>query len=154
MGRGRPGDQRRSIARIQKLQNNNGTLSTGWLERPGVSSEVAERLSCTGHQLEFLTLALSEEQLQEPWVKRAVASLCRLFEETKRLPLECGALYHASHGLDLYQQRVYGPLEWSTGEESHCPACRPANRPREHRPPRRRKIRPPGRPWTLLGTVR
>ena len=41
--------------------------------------------------------------------------MCDLFRKTEKLPLECGALYHAAHGLVLYRERVFGPHDWSDG---------------------------------------
>lgn len=41
---------------------------------------------------------------------RAADALCRLFDETRSMDLECGALYHAAHGLILYRERLFGPM--------------------------------------------
>ena len=54
-------------------------------------------------------MVLSDEQLKEPWVQRAVLHLLDCFEKTQKFDLECGALYHAAHGLDLYRTRRFGP---------------------------------------------
>ena len=79
------------------------------MEAPGSSPDLAQNLGTTGHILEFLALALTDEQLKEPWVRRAAANLCDLFRRTRNVPLECGALYHAAHGLVLYRSRMFGP---------------------------------------------
>jgi hypothetical protein len=34
-----------------------------------------------------------------------------IFVKTKDIPLECGALYHAAHGLVLYRARIFEPLD-------------------------------------------
>jgi hypothetical protein len=73
---------------------------------------MATRLATTGHILEFLSLSLSKEDLQKEWVRRAAENLCQLFSETKEISLECGALYHAGHGLALYRERVFGKREY------------------------------------------
>jgi hypothetical protein len=99
----------RAIENAQRYQNTDGSFSTRSFAGPGSSLDLAQNLGTTGHILEFLALALSDEQLQEPWVRRAAANLCGLFETTRRVPLECGALYHAAHGLVLYRQRLWGP---------------------------------------------
>ena len=65
-------------------------------------------LSTTGHILEFLALAMPQQQLADPWVARATGYLCQLFRQTQDVALECGALYHAAHGLVLYRERIYG----------------------------------------------
>ena len=61
------------------------------------------------HVMEFLATALDKEELQEPWVKRAVLDVCKLFRKTKPVDVECGALFHAAHGLVLYREKVFGP---------------------------------------------
>ena len=48
-------------------------------------------------------------------MRRAVGYMCRLLERTKHIDLECGALYHAAHGLVLYRAKVYGPRDSLAG---------------------------------------
>lgn len=100
---------REAAATAKRYQNADGSFSTHYFSGPGSSLDLAQNLGTTGHTLEFLTLALTEEELKEPWVTRAVMNLCELFRETQDLPLECGALYHAAHGLVLYRWRCFGP---------------------------------------------
>ena len=50
---------------------------------------------------------LPVEELRQPWVMRAAACLCDLLEQAEHVPLECGALYHAIHGLDVYRKRAF-----------------------------------------------
>lgn len=73
--------------------------------------DLAEHIGSTGHTLEFLTFALTKEELQEPWVTNAVGFLCDVLQETKTVDLESGGLYHAIHGLVLYRDKVFGPIE-------------------------------------------
>jgi len=105
-----------AINTIREYQNPDGSLSTNWLMRSGGGHSVDSILSTTGHQLEFLVLALPEEDLHEEWVKRAASNLCELFQDTRHADLECGALYHAAHGLALYRERVYGKRSWREPE--------------------------------------
>lgn len=107
-----------AIRNAQRFQNPDGSFSSRYFEGPGSSPDLAQNLGTTGHILEFLTLAMTDEQLNEPWVQRAAANLCELFRRTMNVPLECGALYHAAHGLVLYRQRVFGERSYaSSGEE-------------------------------------
>lgn len=101
-----------AITKAQQYQNPNGSLSSNYFLRPGNSPDLAEDIGTTGHTLEFLSLSLTEEQLRQPWVARAAQHMCKVFEQTEGAPLECGALYHAAHGLVLYRQRVFGPREY------------------------------------------
>jgi hypothetical protein len=102
-----------AIARAREYQNPDGSFSTRFFERRGTSPDLALNLGCTGHTLEFLSIAVSDDALSEPWMQRAVAYLCDVFRATRKVPLECGALYHAAHGLVLYRQRVFGPRSYA-----------------------------------------
>ena len=99
-----------SIELAKKHQQPDGTFSTQFFIRPATSPDIALQLHATGHTFEFLTMSLSDQQLREPWMTRAADALCRLFDETRSMDLECGALYHAAHGLILYRQRLFGPM--------------------------------------------
>jgi hypothetical protein len=108
-----------AIENTRQYQNPDGSFSTRYFEAPGSSPDLAQNLGTTGHILEFLALALSDQQLKEPWVQQAAANLCELFRRTMEVPLECGALYHAAHGLVLYRERVFGPRQYATtGDEA------------------------------------
>lgn len=97
-----------SIRAARMYQQPDGSLSTDWFFRPSASPEIALRISTTGHVLEFLVLAMTDDEVRQPWVTRAAVRLCDMLRQTKDLPVECGALYHAAHGLYLYRLRMYG----------------------------------------------
>jgi len=99
----------KSIQSIKQYQQPDGSFSINYFDRAATSPDVAKRINTTGHQLELLAFALNDEQLAEPWVTRAVVHLCKLFEQTREMPIECGSLYHAAHGLQLYRVRRFGP---------------------------------------------
>lgn len=94
------------IDRARRFQQEDGTFSTHAFERPGTSPDVFARLSASGHVFEVLALALDDERLAEPWVTRAAERLVELLEQTADIDVECGALYHAAHGLALYRTRI------------------------------------------------
>jgi len=100
------------IEAARQYQNTDGSFSSNYFQRGGRAADLAQDLGVSGHILEFLVLAMTDEQLSEPWVKRAVMHLCDVFHKTRPVPLECGALYHAAHGLALYRDRVFGPRQW------------------------------------------
>ncbi|MGY8768452.1 MAG: ADP-ribosylation factor-directed GTPase activating protein isoform b [Pirellulales bacterium] len=100
------------IDTARSYQNPNGSFSTNYFLRPGSSPDLAEDLSTTGHTLEFLALSRTEAELKEPWMMRAADHMCEVFEKTEGIPLECGALYHAAHGLALYRERMFGSREY------------------------------------------
>ncbi|RLS49813.1 MAG: hypothetical protein DWH87_03080 [Planctomycetota bacterium] len=95
-----------SIERARRFQQPDGTFSVHAFERPATSPEVFARLSATGHVFEVLALALDDQRLREPWVRRAADRLVTLLEQTSDLDVECGALYHAAHGLAIYRRRT------------------------------------------------
>jgi len=95
-----------AIAKAKEYQQPDGSFSTNFFSRPGTSPDLTLRINTTGHTLEFLTLSLTDKQLAEPWVTRAVVQLLDLLERTKDLDLECGSLYHAVHALQLYRIRL------------------------------------------------
>lgn len=115
-----------AIEKARENQLPSGAFSVGYFFRPANSTNLDEHLSATGHTLEFLTFALPPERLKEEWVRRAVAYLCRLLDRTKHLDLECGALYHAAHGLVLYRERVFGKRPESQPENKSADATNDA----------------------------
>jgi hypothetical protein len=100
-----------AVKRAQETQQTSGAFSIAFFFRPANSANIDEHLAATGHMLEFLAFALPKERLEEPWIQRAVVYLCGLLERTQHLDLECGAMYHAAHGLVLYREKVFGPRE-------------------------------------------
>jgi hypothetical protein len=98
------------VDRARRFQEPDGGFSIHFFERPGTSADAFARLGATGHVFEVLAVALDDERLAEPWVTRAADRLVTLLEQTADVDVECGALYHAAHGLLLYRDRVSGGL--------------------------------------------
>ncbi|MFM7242589.1 MAG: hypothetical protein ACKO40_00235 [Planctomycetaceae bacterium] len=94
------------LDRARRFQQPDGSFAVRPFERPGTSPDVFARLSATGHAFEVLAVALDDTRLAEPWVTRAADRLVTLLETTADLDVECGALYHAVHGLAIYRDRV------------------------------------------------
>ncbi len=116
----------------RQFQQPTGAFSTNYFARPGNSPDLGSQLGATGHTLEFLTVALDDEQLKQPWVTNAVLFLTTLLEQTRNEDLECGALYHAAHGLHLYRERRFGPREYvgtSTPAKAELTSADPAPKP-------------------------
>src|SRR5262249_48632762 len=95
----------RDIAR--KLQNGDGSFSTDFFRGPRNAPDKQLRIHTTGHTLEWLALALPEEELQEEWLQNAANALALMILEQQGAPIEGGSLYHAVHGLLIYYARVY-----------------------------------------------
>lgn len=96
----------RDLAR--QYQNPDGTFSTAYFHGWGDAADPQLRVSTTGHTLEWLALALADDELRRPWVRDAARALADLLIERRDEPVEAGPLYHAVHGLLIYRTRVYG----------------------------------------------
>lgn len=99
---------KQAIEDAKATRQPDGGFSTSYFSRSSSSPDIGLRINTTGHVLEFVCLASSEAQLQQPWVKQAAVFLCDLLEQTEDVPVECGGLYHALHGLMLYRLRCFG----------------------------------------------
>jgi hypothetical protein len=106
-----------SIELARRYQQADGTFSTNYFVRPSTSPDVFSKIGSTGHTFEFLTVALEQDRLSEPWVQRAAAALVGLLEQTADVPVECGGLYHAAHGLALYRARICGDVAPSNSSD-------------------------------------
>jgi hypothetical protein len=92
----------------RKYQNPDGSFSSRYLAGPGNTSDVQVRIGTTGHVLEWLALALSDEELREPWVQAAASALSMMILDSSGRPIDGGGLYHAAHGLHIYHARLFG----------------------------------------------
>jgi hypothetical protein len=102
-------DEFKALAR--KYQNKDGSFSTNYFRAQEKRGDTTLRLATTGHILEWLSLALSDAELRQPWMQDAANSLCVLILENRYHGLDGGALYHAAHGLAIYRTRVFGPAD-------------------------------------------
>jgi hypothetical protein len=99
-----------AIAKAKANQQPDGSFSSQFFLRPAYADDIDKRLGASGHTFEFLTLALNNEQIVEPWMNKGLLALLDMLERTEQVELECGGLYHAMHGLELYRLRRFGPL--------------------------------------------
>lgn len=91
-----------------KHQNSDGCFSTQYLSKPENEQNLERRISTTGHVLEWLALAMTDEELRQAWVQEAANSLSLMILKNGNAPLETGGLYHAAHGLTMYYHRLFG----------------------------------------------
>lgn len=85
-----------------------GTLSTSYFKSKDHDPNPELRISTTGHIVEWLALAMTDEELRAPWMQEAVNALSRAILDMKEQHVEAGAIYHGVHGLHLYHERVFG----------------------------------------------
>lgn len=100
-----------AIQDARRFQGPDGGFSTRFFQEPLGPGDLGLRISTTGHVLEFLCVALSDDELREDWVTSAVVYLSDLLEATRTKSLECGGLYHAAHSLKLYRARRFGSAD-------------------------------------------
>ncbi|HUY36122.1 MAG TPA: hypothetical protein VMV69_25510 [Pirellulales bacterium] len=111
---------KQSIEDAKACQQPDGGFSTEFFKRAASSPDLALRINTSGHMFEFLTVALTDEQLRQPWMTRALEFLLDAFEATEGDDLECGGLYHGAHGLVLYRERRFGQA--SIGNSTRRPS--------------------------------
>jgi hypothetical protein len=93
-----------------ELQNKDGSFSTEFFRRPGNDQgDLKLRIYSSGHIFEWLALAMTDEELREPWMENAADALARMILDNRNQGLDGGAVYHATHGLEIYRNRVFGP---------------------------------------------
>lgn len=105
----------------KKYQNPDGAFSTNFFSGPGNQDDKSRRINSTGHMLEWMALALSDDELKEPWMQEAANALALLILDLEGSPIEGGTIYHATHGLLMYHARVYGDREWLGANEPYMP---------------------------------
>ena len=102
------------------MQKADGTFSMNYFETEKPPPEGAPpidttetQISTTGHIVEWLALAMTDEELRAPWMQNAVNGLVMQILDMGHKSIDGGALYHAAHGLYLYHERVFGtPAEY------------------------------------------
>jgi hypothetical protein len=94
-----------------RLQNSDGSFSTDWFKGPGAEPDIDRRLKTTGHQLEWLLYAASEEQLTYHRTVRAVNYLANIMHANRGRDWEAGPLGHAIHALVLYDRMVFAKYD-------------------------------------------
>jgi hypothetical protein len=90
----------------RQFQQPDGTFSAHYFNRAGTTANISERIGTTGHTFEMLATTMSQEEIREPWMRKAADQLCTLLEQTREIELDVGGLYHACHGLFVYRQRL------------------------------------------------
>jgi hypothetical protein len=91
----------------QSQNKADGSLSTDYFKSNIHFGDKQVQISTTGHIVEWLALAMTDEELRYPWMQDAVNSLVMLILNTGDEAADGGALYHAAHGLHLYHERVF-----------------------------------------------
>jgi hypothetical protein len=97
---------KRYIAEAKALQNPDGSFSTNHFKGPGYSTDFPTRISTSGHELEWLMIALPQSKLKEEWIRKGITSVARDLIDNKHVSSDCGPLFHGMHALVVYRQRT------------------------------------------------
>ncbi|MBI1345569.1 hypothetical protein GC163_04705 [bacterium] len=93
----------------RRMQNSDGSFSKEFYKGPGYTQDMNQRFNTTGHTMEFLSVALPQERLQEQWVRNAVHVLSSELITHRKASVDCGPLYHSLNALRIYRDRVQPP---------------------------------------------
>ncbi len=96
----------RFIAEARALQNPDGSFSTHFFKGRGTSNDFNTRITSSGHMIEWLMVALPQSRLSEPWIQNGVRCLAQDLIDNRHVNAECGPLYHAVDGLQIYRERM------------------------------------------------
>jgi hypothetical protein len=110
------------LERVQSCQQPDGSFSTNFFGVPTESADLSARLYAGGHTLEFVAVAVNSGlygtdegtqhtayTLADRWVVAAVTKLCNQMDVARDMEPDCGTLYHAAHGLQVYRNLRFGP---------------------------------------------
>ncbi|HEY2249467.1 MAG TPA: hypothetical protein VGH74_00355 [Planctomycetaceae bacterium] len=97
---------KRYIYEARALQNADGSFSTNHFAGPGYSDDFATRITTSGHQLEWLMIALPQSKLKEEWIRKAIANVAKDLIDNRHVASDCGPLFHGMHALVVYRQRT------------------------------------------------
>jgi hypothetical protein len=93
------------------LQNPDGSFSTEWFVRKGSDPSIDRRLKTSGHILEWIGFSLSDQELRDPRMIKAVDYIATLLLTHDRHTWEIGPLGHGLHALVIYDARVFKPAD-------------------------------------------
>jgi len=92
------------VARV--LRNSDGSLSSGFFKTREFKQDFDKRMASQGHLLEFLMMSVSQEELKQQWVRRAIECVANDLMANRRENVSCSPLYHSLNALSIYLDRV------------------------------------------------
>jgi len=106
---------KRFVSRYQqyayRLQNRDGSFSTEWFRGPGNKEDLDRKFKTTGHLLEWLLYAASEQELKYWKTTKAANYLANIMHRNRYKDWETGPLGHAIHALLVYDRLVFSPYD-------------------------------------------
>ncbi len=89
------------------LQNRDGSFSTNWFEGREDNGDLDRKIQTTGHMVEFLLTVVSDDELQDPKLLRAVRFLLASMTNQRTRDWAIGPKGHALRSLAMFHDRVY-----------------------------------------------
>lgn len=93
---------------VMSLQNPDGSFSSNWFQRRGVTSDYQRSLYTSGHIVEWLLFSVDDAMLLHERVLKAVDFLCSNLYAHRRDRLDMGTIGHALRALTIFDERVFG----------------------------------------------
>ncbi len=94
------------IAKARATQNRDGSFSAHFFREPGHTEDPTDRLKTSGHMLEWLMMAVPQQELKQNWVRYGVYRVAADLIQYSNQEIDPGPLYHALHAITLYRERV------------------------------------------------
>ena len=91
---------------VHAQRNSTGSLSSNYFRGGEEKKDFDKRLASRGALLEFLLMAVSDEQLKEDWVRQAVAATVKDLDDNRNSFLSCSPLFAATNALSIYLDRI------------------------------------------------
>ena len=121
---------RQHVELARQLQNSDGSFSAKFYESPGFTDDLNQRFNTTGHTMEFLSIGLPNNRLNEPWVRNAASVLARELVQFRQRQIDCGPLYHSLNSLMIYRERLRAQMPAAVAAKTAEPAkITPAPKP-------------------------
>ena len=93
--------------KAQEQQNADGSFSTNYFRGKGNAPDAESRISTTGHILEWLSLASTDDELRQPWMRDAANALAMTILDSQGAPREGGiAVPRRSRSAHLSRPRL------------------------------------------------
>ncbi|MDA1229505.1 MAG: hypothetical protein O2856_01900 [Planctomycetota bacterium] len=97
------------IQLVRDQQNPNGTLSSNYFRSGEEKKDFDKRIASSGALLEFLLMAVSDEQLKEDWVRQAVAATVKDLDDNRKSFVSCSPLFKATNAFSIFLERAAAP---------------------------------------------
>ncbi len=111
------------------LQNPDGSFSTQWFTRREANPDFDRRLKTTGHVAEWLSFSLSDTDLRDPRMTKAIDYLATILLADQNRTWEIGPVGHGLHALALYNARLSAARQPAQSSVVRLPADLPASEP-------------------------